>query len=397
VEELQAQKKSDIGHAVIDYDSYPQHIFEHSYVTGVLGLHLPLTESAPYSSQYRKLIVEEHLLLEGFFDDFKKMGSQLKDFGLGLRFVIEDPSRIKAFSKAVMEGVANLYDKIMAWAEGTLKFLKEIVQHWKPAEKIAGAIKKIWEAVKSLWEATETMTGWKKALTVIATAAGIKYIWTQIQEDDDGWSDMTDEEKGEYLGNLMDSMKGDLKTIAGESVVYTPSLVTALYATESDERLDEFLKGLKDKAKKAKDKVSGKKAAAEDWLENLPGDLKKETEKRLASLKDIAKKIGGKILKGLAIDAILGAVSGGIATFMKYLLKAFKSMKMVMSVVSGPMSEFVSQIKDKKKEEAEANKGKDDPTEKKSEKSDKNESYDFSTDMKQTLASHHRINYDDIA
>ena len=382
-----AESHQILGASPYDSQKFSPHIFEREYVEGVLGIQIPLNESAPYSAQYRQQIIEERLLLEGFFDSFKKLGGQLKEFALGIRYVIEDPSRIKEFSKAVIDGVSGLYDKLMSWAESTLKFLKEIVKHWKPAEKISGLIKTIWETVKKLWESTEGMSGWKKALAVIAVATGVKYVWNQITEDDDGWSDMSDEEKGKYLEKLMGSMSGDLKKVAGESADYSShSLVTALYHTDTDERLDEFLKGLKDK-------VSGKKSDAKDWIKNLPDDLQKETESRLESLSKIAKKVGTKIIKKLALNAVMGAISGGVATFMSYVAKAMGGIKLVMSVVGEPMSKFVGQIKDKKKEEAEAAKGKDDPTEK---SGSKNESFDFRKHVESILSEHHGVTYETI-
>ena len=40
---------------------YPSKIFEHDYVTGVLGIKIPLNESAPYSDALRQQIIQEHL------------------------------------------------------------------------------------------------------------------------------------------------------------------------------------------------------------------------------------------------------------------------------------------------------------------------------------------------
>ena len=87
----------------LDYHNYPPHIFEHSYVTGVLGIKLPLTESAPYSTHYRRLIIEEHLLFEGFFDAFKELAGTAKTVGLTLRYIMEDPGRIVDFVKSVLD------------------------------------------------------------------------------------------------------------------------------------------------------------------------------------------------------------------------------------------------------------------------------------------------------
>jgi len=45
---------------------------DHSYITGILGIEVPLNESYPYSSVLTEQILQEHLLVEGWFEDAKK-------------------------------------------------------------------------------------------------------------------------------------------------------------------------------------------------------------------------------------------------------------------------------------------------------------------------------------
>ena len=54
---------------VAEYVSTNKLIFERSYVTDVLGIKLPLNESHPYSPALQRRIIQEQLLLEGFFSD----------------------------------------------------------------------------------------------------------------------------------------------------------------------------------------------------------------------------------------------------------------------------------------------------------------------------------------
>ena len=50
-----------------------QHLmFNEEYIRGVLGIDIPLNESYPYSYDLQERILQEQLLLEGFFGDFKK-------------------------------------------------------------------------------------------------------------------------------------------------------------------------------------------------------------------------------------------------------------------------------------------------------------------------------------
>ena len=70
----------------------------------------------------------------------------------------------------------------------------------------------------------------------------------------------------------------------------------------------------------------------------------------------------------MAVDAIAGALSGGVATAFKYMGKLFKGVKYVLKVVGEPMSKFVSQIENAKEEAKEAEAGEDDPTDEKTKK-----------------------------
>ena len=60
------------------------------------------------------------------------------------------------------------------------------------------------------------------------------------------------------------------------------------------------------------------------------------------------------LLKNLAIDAILGAISGGVATMWKWIRGTWGNMKMLFSVVGPPLESFVEKIEDPKAEAAEA-------------------------------------------
>ncbi len=193
------------------------------------------------------------------------------------------------------------------------------------------------------------------------------------------------------LDAAMGAMRGD---DTSESILHsTPSLVAAMYDTNTDERLDEFLKGLKDKAKKAgsaiKDKASkvasgakdkakdlGKKAAkkadektgASAAKEKFPPKTQKLIDEWVKTFKKLGAKIGKKFMAGIAIQAIAGALSGGISTAFAFMAKAFGGIKYVLKVAGEPMSRFVGQIKNSKEEAKEAEEGEDDPTDEKTKK-----------------------------
>ena len=404
-----------LGPSPYDSQKFSPRIFERDYVEGVLGIQLPLNESAPYSAQYRQKIIEEQLQLEGFFSDFKKLGGQMKDAALGLRFIFEEPSRIKEFVQLVISEVNETYDKFMKWADKLLKILKKIAKSYanKAMQTLGDFIQKTKDAMQKVWETTDSMDGWKKALFAIFAACSIRYLWDQITES--GADEQTDEEKAKEVMAALGATDEEIAKL-GESLEYqAPSLMTALYYTDTDERLDEFMKSLKKLGKKAKDTLgkvkkdskkvgdqldknkAGKKLkkSAKDKADELKGDAKekakealsggdgeseesseeaeevkkeagkkakKETEEFLKPLKALAKKLGKGFAKSMAVDAIAGALTGGVATAFKYMAKAFSGIKYVFKVVGGPISKFVGQIKNQKEEAKEAEAGKEDPT-----------------------------------
>ena len=130
-------------------------IFEHDYVTGVLGIKLPLNESAPYSIAIQRRIIKEQLQLEGFFADFKKLGGKVKEFALGIRFIVEDPKRIKDFVAQVLAVADEQFQKFQKWSEKTLKLTKKLVSEFKvKAMQMAGELtQKLKDALEKLWNA----------------------------------------------------------------------------------------------------------------------------------------------------------------------------------------------------------------------------------------------------
>ena len=52
-----------------DFSDRDKLLENQEYITKVLGIKIPLNESYPYSSDLTEQILQEQLLLEGFFDD----------------------------------------------------------------------------------------------------------------------------------------------------------------------------------------------------------------------------------------------------------------------------------------------------------------------------------------
>ena len=79
---------------------------DENYIKGVLGIDaLLLTEGTLHTTAVQRLIVEEHLLFEGWFDDAKKIPGDMKNMALAMRYMMEDGSRIEEFVSTVYQNV----------------------------------------------------------------------------------------------------------------------------------------------------------------------------------------------------------------------------------------------------------------------------------------------------
>ena len=301
-------------------------IFEHDYVTGVLGIDVPLNEAAPYSSKLRKRIISEQLLLEGFFNSFKELTGDMKTAGLAMRYVMEDASRIKLFASEVMKIVDEKYEKLVKWMKNILDIGKSALSKFKPAEILVTFIEKIKGAVVAVYEKVKSIDGWKKVLFALTAAVGVKFVWDKLED-------------AELLDfGLVEKIKSGLS----ESYCTKLSLVSSLYNGDS-------------LLKEESEDISGMSSENASALKGL-----------IEKIKRAAKSVGTNFTKGLAVDAIAGAVSGGIVPLFKFLAKIFGGIKVVWSVVAGPIKSFVKKIENPEEEKKEAEAGKNDPTVKES-------------------------------
>lgn len=208
-----------------EWREYSEHhdLFEnHEYIKNVLGIKPLLNESGGlyYSSEIRKLIIEEQLLFEGFFSDLKDAtfekakaaGKAVTAFGKGvynigatLKQIFNDPTKIKewVFSvhKTSMKTKFNSVYKVLnimidklpslnmptfaQWAQNTKNFIlgiqRKIVQGdgWKGALFATSASL----ALNFLWnEVGEKINDALKALGILATPEGIKDKMAEVKE-----------------------------------------------------------------------------------------------------------------------------------------------------------------------------------------------------------------------
>ena len=281
------------------------------YIRGVLGINIPLNESYPYSLELQQRILEEQLLMEGWFDGFKKLGTDAKNMALALRYMFEDKSRISTFVKqayttVIKEPLTKITDFIKKLASKLSDLFDKFVMPKIQAvwDKVKGVLEKVLEMLENGWEKIKGMSGWKQALMVLAFGTGIGYMWKTkgwgefIEKIGDKIDDIGKLTK-KYGGMLADRLKKNkgpinlakavgkgakkgAKSLKGESIYATASL-EAILLEDNDAALNEFLGGIF--GKKNKD-------AAEMGLE-LPKGAKAPSDGILVSPKQ-AKKAGIK-------------------------------------------------------------------------------------------------------
>ena len=294
-------------------------IYNEEYVRVVLGIDLPLNESRPYSLELQQRILEEQLLLEGFFSDFKKLGGDTKNAALALRYIMQDSSRLQEYMGLVKESLEDAYKSLTGFLESILEAVEGL------STRVASALKKVSEwatnllkKVKEFVEAALAGDGWKGAMILSGALVGIGFIWSKLEGP---------------APKILDGL-AKLKEAVEESALLAGSY---LFEGEDDEEVPE-------------DSKAGK-------------IIKKIT----SLLFTVVKKIGAKAFKGLAVDVIGASLTGGISAAFKALKALYGGSKIVFMFLGDPIKKFLGKIKNPKEEAEEAEEGEDDPTESKNE------------------------------
>ena len=382
-------------------------IYNEEYVQGVLGISIPLNESYPYSIELQERILQEQLLFEGFFSDFKKLGGDTKNLALAMRYMMEDGSRIKDFVSTAYETVIkDPLEKIVKFIKAALSGFKELFSKFALPkvqdtwDAIKEVLKGFGEKLEGAWDKIKGMSGWKQALVVMAFGTALGYLWSEkgigdIVETANGIIDKLKETIPKAADALSDitAKLGDstqVLSLTKESVIASPSMVDLLYDKDT---LNEFFgskKKKKDNDSSASDKAEkvDKATDAVDKASEIAGKLggeeldliSKVKEEIMGQITPLVKVIKDKVVdafKGIAkqigADALIGLASGGVGTFISGIKKAFGGVKLVSTLFGDTLGKFVSKIKNPDEEAKEAEAGEDDPTDDSTKKDEKKE------------------------
>jgi DNA polymerase III epsilon subunit-like protein len=352
------------------FSSLPPHVLKEDYITGVLGIKIPLNESYPYSQNLQEEIIKEHLIFEGFFSKIVNMAGDAKTIMVAFKKIAGDPKLAGEYVAAINDGVIQgPFKKIIEF----LKLITTKVKEWgiKAFEKIIGFAESAMAKLEEMWKAASSGDGWKTALKISGLALGVMWIWKKF-------------------GKIIESGSGKIKEIAGkvaEMVVggknesYIPAISLVAAYDADDSTLEELFGFGKKKKKKSGDNVKHSKGAkklkkAEDTVDDLsqkkddaekklnkteellsdeelpegvdPGSVTKETAGVIKSaiawfnenVKDALFGLFKDMLPSLATDLIAGAVSGGAGAFISGAKKMFNGVGFVTSTLGPALEKF---------------------------------------------------------
>ncbi|MAG25643.1 hypothetical protein CMI47_08705 [Candidatus Pacearchaeota archaeon] len=192
-------------------NKYPKYVFEHSYVTGVLGIRLPLHESYPYSPALQKRILQEQLLFEGFWselydkgkeklmsaaDGIKKFGKEAWGILSAMWTVIKGGAKeIESFTGAVAKKGINWFFRQI---RKPLEWLVENLPKWGMPTFAEWAQKGL-DTLTAAGEKVESLDGWKRVIGFAGLAIGLHWLWEKV---------------GDWIDELKEKIGGDFDAAA---------------------------------------------------------------------------------------------------------------------------------------------------------------------------------------
>ena len=159
-------------------------IFErHEYITGVLGIPLPLNEAGQVqlSEDLKGQILQEDLIFKKFFNSLittaATRAGKIKDLMLTLARIIKDPSATKSFidllGKKVINPIANQF----------LKAFNKLKEAFVGKPDLMQFVEKITEMFQALLQKLTGMTeSWKKAMVGSALAVLLKFAYNKVED-----------------------------------------------------------------------------------------------------------------------------------------------------------------------------------------------------------------------
>lgn len=176
---------------------------DYEYITGVLGVQLPLNESgdiALLTEELKQQILQEQMLFEAFWDGavekVKTVAGQVagkfidavegvKQFGKDGWIIIQqlyrvssDPSLIQPFSETLWtQAINNIKEKVTSVLQQLLGYFSE----WS-MPSLSDITTKAVDIISKLFDTLLKLEGWKKAVGFAGMAIGMAWLWDKVKD-----------------------------------------------------------------------------------------------------------------------------------------------------------------------------------------------------------------------
>ncbi|MAG28321.1 hypothetical protein CMI47_22580 [Candidatus Pacearchaeota archaeon] len=215
---------------------------DYEYITGVLGVQLPLNESgdiAPLTEELKQQILQEQMLFEAFWDGavekVKTVAGQVagkfidavegvKQFGKDGWIIIQqlyrvssDPSLIQPFSETLWtQAISNIKEKVTSVLQQLIGYFSE----WS-MPSLSDITTKAVDIISKLFDTLLKLEGWKKAVGFAGMAIGMAWLWDKVKDFVEPYLEWVEKIKGalddaktqiveEFKAWVQDTVKAEL-------------------------------------------------------------------------------------------------------------------------------------------------------------------------------------------
>ena len=215
---------------------------DYEYITGVLGVPLPLSESGdvvPLTEELKQQILQEQMLFEAFWDGavkkVKTVAGQVagkfidavegvKQFGKDGWLIIQqlyrvssDPSLIQPFSETLWtQAISNIKEKVTSVLQQLIGYFSE----WS-MPSLSDITTKAVDIISKLFDTLLKLEGWKKAVGFAGMAIGMMWLWDKVKDFVEPYLEWVEKIKGalddaktqiveEFKAWVQDTVKAEL-------------------------------------------------------------------------------------------------------------------------------------------------------------------------------------------
>jgi hypothetical protein len=176
-----------------------EEIFErHEYVTGILGIQLPLDESGQVqlNEELKEQILREHMLYEGFIDSLvsgaKEASGNIKNLLVSLSKILQDPKALETFLFLIKSKIIN---RIARKFRIFFNKLKKITGEFG---EFVGKVLDMFNEVLNKFESLSS--GWIKAIAASTLGLLLTYAYEKVEG-------MIEDVKNLPLDSISDNVK----------------------------------------------------------------------------------------------------------------------------------------------------------------------------------------------